>query len=38
VGQHGSRGMMAVAMVHPILLIDVCFVRDLYVNYTFPPQ
>ena len=37
-GHHGCRGTMAAAMVHHVLLIDVCVVRDMYVKYTFPPN
>ncbi len=31
-GHHGGRGMTAVAMVHCVLLIDMCLVLDLYVG------
>jgi UDP:flavonoid glycosyltransferase YjiC (YdhE family) len=34
VGHHGGHGTTAAAMVHPVLLINVCFVHDVYVNYT----
>ncbi len=32
VGHHGSRGTMAAAMVHRVLLIDMCLVLDLHVG------
>jgi hypothetical protein len=32
VGHHGGRGMAVAAMVHCVLLIDMCLVFDLYVG------
>jgi hypothetical protein len=32
VGHHVGLGMMVAAMDHRVLLIDMRFVRDLYVN------
>jgi len=32
VGHHGGRGMMMAAMVHRVLLIDMCLVLDLCIG------
>ncbi len=31
-GHHGGRGTMAAAMVHRVLLIDMCLVLDVYIG------
>jgi hypothetical protein len=32
VGHHGGRGMTAAAMIHHVLLIDMCLVLDLCIG------